>query len=48
LTFEKQFPISSAKQQLLKDLMNKGDLIEAFREETGLTRHKAEAVVDVF
>jgi integration host factor subunit beta len=28
--------------------MNKGDLVEALREETGLTRHNAEAVVDMF
>ena len=28
--------------------MNKGDLIEALKVKTGLTRQKAEAVVDVF
>lgn len=28
--------------------MNKSDLIEALRNETGLTRGKAEAVVDIF
>ena len=28
--------------------MNKSDLIEALREETGLTKTKAEAVVDIF
>ncbi len=28
--------------------MNKSDLIEALREETGLTKNKAEAVVDLF
>lgn len=28
--------------------MNKGDLIDAFKEETGLTKHQAGQVVDLF
>jgi hypothetical protein len=48
LTFENQSLISFAEQQLQEGFMNKGDLIEALKEATGLTRNIAETAVDIF